>query len=280
MNHKISWLAGSTALLVALVALPAAADDTPAAAATSDPAGSDAAIAAAIQEDTDAAKAILKQSAAFLATQKHFAFTARVSHDTVQANGQKLQFGGTRKVTVRRPDRMRIDAETRRGERRSVYFDGEKISIDLPDDGAYVAVSKPGTLDAAIAYLVDDLETPAPLHEFLTSNFYTGVADRIRSGYEITTETIAERSCHHLAFRTAEVDFQIWVEAGDRPLPCAVVITYKREEASPQFRALFDDWDLSPKASDRVFAYEPPDGAEQLSLQTVTREIHEEVGGE
>ena len=73
---------------------------------------------------------------------------------------------------MRRPDRLRVDATQRNGVRRSLYFDGQKVSIDLPDDQGYVEVEKPGTLDAVIDYLVDDLQTPAPLHEFVKSNYF------------------------------------------------------------------------------------------------------------
>jgi len=44
------------------------------------------------------------------------------------------------------------------------------------------------------------------------------------------------------------------------------VITYEHEEGRPQFRARFDGWDLSPKASDGVFAFEPPKGAERIAF--------------
>jgi hypothetical protein len=280
MSYQIRCLTTIAVLAAMLFTAPVIADEVTGPPGATDEASRDAAIAAAIQADTEAAKAILKRSADFLAAQERFAFTARVSHDTLQPNGQKLQFGAVREVTVRRPDRLRIKSRTRAGKHHNVYFDGKKISIDIPEENAYVAVDKPGTLDSAIDYLVEDLGTPAPLHDFLTSNFYTDAADRIRSGYEIAMETIGERSCQHLAFRLAEVDVQFWIEEGDKPLPCGLVITYKREAASPQFRALFDDWDLSPKSSDRVFDYEPPDGAEQLPLHVALQENRKAVEGE
>ena len=119
--------------------------------------------------------------------------------------------------------------------------------------------------------------TPAPLHDFLSSNFYTNVKDNLRSGFYVEEEKIGKRTCHHLAFRTNVVDVQIWIEDGDRPLPCSVVITYKQEEASPQFWAQFHDWDLSPKTPDRLFEYTAPEGAEKLTLGAAIEEIREEV---
>jgi hypothetical protein len=242
-------------------------------------AAEEAAIEATIEAYTDEVKGLLKQSADFLAAQSSFGFRAHLGFDAVQLNGQKLEFGATRKVTLRRPDRLRVEATQRDGDRRTIFFDGEQIAIDLPEENAYVAVKKPGTLDAAIGYLVDDLDTPAPLHDFLSSNFYDGVEDKILVGFYVEEAAVGERRCHHLAFRSSEVDVQIWIEDGERPLPCRLVITYKQEEGSPQFWAQFHDWDLSPKTPDRLFEYEPPEGAERLALQTAIEEIREDVEG-
>jgi hypothetical protein len=280
MIQKIRCRAAVLALAGVLVVAPVWAEDPPAGDAASDATEQEKAVEAIIEAHTDEARALLKESADFLAAQPKFAFKAHVGFDVVQLNGQKLAFGATRNVTLRRPDHLRVDARQRDGGRRTLLFDGEQITVDLPDENAYVAVKKPGTLDAAIEYLVEDLGTPAPLHDFVSSNFYTNVKDNIRSGFYVEEETIGKRTCHHLAFRTDVIDAQIWIEDGDRPLPCSVVITYKQEEASPQFWAQFHVWDLSPKAPDELFAYTPPEGSEKLSIQTAIQEIRDEVEGQ
>ena len=52
----------------------------------------------------------LKRSADFLAAQKSFSFQTDIAFDVVQANGQVLEFGGTRDYLMRRPDRLRIES--------------------------------------------------------------------------------------------------------------------------------------------------------------------------
>ena len=284
MIQTIRRRAAVLALAWLLVAPAAWAEDPAAGEAASEEAAKEAAdkaaIEATIQANTDEVKGLLKQSADFLAAQPRFGFRAHVGYDVVQLNGQKLEFGATRKTTVRRPDRLRIDVTQRDGDQMALFFNGEQIAIDLPEEKAYVAVKKPGTLDAALGYLVDDLDTPAPLHEFVSSNFFTDVEDKILSGFYVEEAAVGKRRCHHLAFRTAEIDVQIWIEDGERPLPCRLVISHKREEGGPQFWAQFHDWDLSPKTPDSLFEYTPPEGAERLALQTAIAEIREEAGGE
>ena len=50
---------------------------------------------------------------------------------------------------------------------------------------------------------------------------------------------------------------------GDRPLPCSLVITYKKARGHPQFWAQFNEWDLSPSARDKQFEFEPLHVADQ-----------------
>ena len=231
-------------------------------------------------EDLKEVLAELKRSSDFLAAQKSFRFDGHIGFDVVQANGQKLEFGGSRKITVGRPDRLRVESQARDGTEKTMTFDGEAISIDLADENAYVSVPKPGTLDAAIDYLVDDLGVPAPLADLIYSDFYSGVADRIESGFIVGESTIGKCDCLHLAFSTEDIDAQMWVEDGDRPLPYRVVITYKKAEGSPQFWAQFLNWDLSVEAPDSLFEYSPPEGAELIPISVAVREAQEAREGE
>jgi hypothetical protein len=264
------------AALVAVcsLALPAVAQE-----AASRDAALEAKIEAAIQADTEELRTEMKRSADFLAGQASFSVRADIAYEVLQGNGSKLEFGSTRTVTVRRPDRLRIDSRQRDGDRATLYFDGKQIAVDLPDEKAYVAVEKPGTLDEAIDYLVDDLDTPAPLHEFFTSNYYTGLEDRILFGFWVGADQLGEKVCNHYALRTEDVDAQLWIEDGERPLPCRVVITYLDEPGQPQFRAQLLEWDLSPETADGRFAYTPPEGAERMSVQARVKAREAEEGG-
>jgi hypothetical protein len=71
---------------------------------------------------------------------------------------------------------------------------------------------------------------------------------------------IAGKPADHLAVRTADTDFQIWLAQGEQPLPLRVVITYKKEVGQPQFRANLSDWNLAPKIDEAALAFSPPQG--------------------
>jgi hypothetical protein len=195
----------------------------------------------------------------------------------VQSNGQHLAFFETKKALLRRPDRLRVETDEADGDVRTFRFDGKQLSVDLPNDKAYVLVAKPGTVDEMLDYFVDDLGIPVPLNEFFLSNFYDEKQGAIESGFYVDEVTIGKRQCHHLAFRLDDVDIQFWIEDGDRPLPCSLVITYKLAVGAPQYWARFDHWDRSPRASDEQFEFVPPKGAERLSIQAAVAGIRDET---
>ena len=66
----------------------------------------------------------------------------------------------------------------------------------------------------------------------------------------------------HIAGRTAEVDYQVWIASDN--LPRRIVITYKNAPGQPQFWANLSDWNLAPQMSRDAFTFVPPSGAEQI----------------
>ncbi len=220
---------------------------------------------------TQEALADLDRAGAFLGAQSRFSFRADLSYDVMQEDGLLLEFGGTREITVRRPDRMRFDAADRGGATKTLTFDGKTISVDLPGHKAYVSIERPGTLYAAIDHLVDDLGVPAPLEDLIGENFAAKVRPRIQSGYFVESEVFGNRRCNHLAYRLPDVDVQVWIEQGERPLLCRISITYLHEPGRPQFRAQLSDWNLEADVADARFAFQPATGARRIPVQKVAQ---------
>ena len=221
------------------------------------------------------AVASLKRSAAFLAAKKTYRFGAELTFDVLQPNGQMLEFGGSRDVLIRRPDRLRVEAERRDGTVMQLFFDGKSLLIDHPTEDAYIKVETPGTIYAVIDYLVDDLHTPSPLEDFMSENYAADIVNKIESGFYVQHAQLGDTVCEQFAFRTADLDMQIWIQTGDEPLPCRVVISYRHAEGQPQFTAQFRDWNLTPETDDEMFLFVPPKTAERIQIQAMARELRE-----
>jgi len=77
---------------------------------------------------------------------------------------------------------------------------------------------------------------------------------------------VGDTQCHHLLFEQENIDWQIWIDSGQPPLPRKLVITYKQEPGQPQYVATMDNWDLSPAVSKETFEFTPPADAKAVSM--------------
>jgi hypothetical protein len=75
--------------------------------------------------------------------------------------------------------------------------------------------------------------------------------------------------CEHLAFQGGHIDWQIWIEAGESPLPRALVFSEKQQTGRRVYSATIGQWNLSAAASDQQFVFQPPSGAKQVSMSTL-----------
>ena len=215
------------------------------------------------------AMSILKNMSEYLAKAERFSVTIRDGYDAVQASGQKIEYGEVRKVTVSRPDHLRFEIERSDGEKGLVIFDGKEITVYTAKKNVYATVSRPGTLDQAIKYAVDDLKVRVPLALMLVSTLPSELDKLVVSADYVETTTITDVPCDHVAARTSTgVDFQVWVAQGSEPLPRRVVITYKDETGQPQFWADLSNWNLAPEVSDALFTFTPPNGADRIQFLT------------
>ncbi|HYI86496.1 MAG TPA: DUF2092 domain-containing protein [Burkholderiales bacterium] len=212
------------------------------------------------------ARALLMEMAKHLASAQRFSVSVRSDYDAVQPSGEKIAFGEVRKVTVSRPGRLRVEGERSDGARVLTAFTGKEIVLVDLESKVYATAPQPGDLDRAVTHFVGDLGIRLPLAALLLSSLPAALEQRVQSIDYVERTSMYGTPAHHLAARTATVDFQIWILEGERPLIQRVVITYKLSRDRPQYRAALSDWNFAPDVSDAVFALKPPDGAQKVAF--------------
>ena len=208
----------------------------------------------------------LMQAAEFLAKAQRFSVVADIGYDVIQDWGQKLEFGATRKIIVRRPDRIAVDITDRDGTKRGFRFDGKQIAFFGLNEKVYATAQKSGDLDVAFAYFTRDLQMPMPMAELFSNNLPKTIKDKVSEAYWVEEATIDGTSCDHIALRNDLVDMQLWIAKGEKPLPERLVITYKLEDGEPQFWANFHDWNFAPDTPESLFAFTPAEGAVRIAF--------------
>jgi hypothetical protein len=220
-----------------------------------DVAGNDAAV-------DERAIAALATMTDFLKTLQTFSIDSKWSKDEIVDTNMKIQKMATNEITVRRPDRFH--AQMRSDDRDlDFFYDGKTLTVFSVRQNYYATTAVPPTvartLDAARARYGIDI----PLADFLQmaagEDFRSSI---IGAGY-IGTSRIDGVECDHLAIRQAEVDWQVWIEKGQTPVPRRLVVTTKTEPTQPQFIATLT-WNLSPQIDEKQFTFTPPPNASRI----------------
>lgn len=233
-------------------------------------------VPAPVAAQTPDAQAILQNMANQLAKASAFSVTIRSDYDAIQADGQRIAFGELRQLQLQRPALLRIDSQRSDGDKSLVLFDGKAITAFKPEDKVYARVEKPGTVDQAIVYLVQDLQMTVPLARMLLTTLPQELAAKAETVAYVEQDKLTSPPTDHLAIRSADVDLQLWVTQGAQALPRRVVITYRNEPGQPQFRAELTDWNLAPALKPELFAWTPPAGVEQIPFLAPVRPAADE----
>jgi len=218
------------------------------------------------------ADGILKSMSDYLQGLQRFAFEAQETFDEVDPRAPRVHLSNIRRVAVRRPDRFAADAE---GDtlNRSARFDGKKITALDKAQNRYLTVELAGTIDDAIELIEDGYGIVVPLTDFLFSDPYAVLTEGILYGEYLGIHTAAGVPCHHLAFAQRQIEWQIWIEAGERPLPRKLVIAYVEEPGTPQYMATIHRWNVDPEFPEDLFLFTAPEGAEKMDAEAFQRHL-------
>jgi hypothetical protein len=243
---------------------PALAAETAAPAPAPAPAGEPEAI------DPEALETV-RAAAEFLAKAERVAFRIDTQWDAVQPDGQKIEFGATRRVLLRRPSHLRFEGERRDGNRGGLLFDGATITVWDADENVYASAPKAADVEAMTDYLVDELDYPVPLRYLVRRDLPERLTVALRSAQFVGDSKLGDAVCDQIALRNDDVDYQLWIAQGPRRVFRRVVISYRLDDGWPQFRADLSDWNFEPAVDDAKFRFAPPDGAEKIPFAPRSR---------
>lgn len=222
--------------------------------------------AGALRADEAFARSQIDAMSRYLAAQPSLSFNFDTSLDLVTADDQKLTIASSGSVALQRPDKLRV---IRQGGFATVEatFDGKVLSVLNRDALAYAQADLPGTIDALVTFLHDELGRPVPGADLLLTDPAAVLMEGATDVKDLGAGVIDGTVCDHFAVRTADVDWQIWVAQGDAPYPCRYVITNKDVAGWPEYRLDVSSWGKGAAAAE--FAFEAPAGAKLADVREI-----------
>jgi hypothetical protein len=93
----------------------------------------------------------------------------------------------------------------------------------------------------------------------------------LKSAYEVGPALVDGTETNHYAYREENIDWEIWLEKGDRPIPRKLVIVDRTDPARPTFTARLQ-WTPNQPFTDADFAFVPGPDAKKIQLATYKEE--------
>lgn len=214
---------------------------------------------------TPEAQAVLDRMQATFKEMKRYAVTANITRDEVLSFGYKLQHNELARMWVDEPTKLRVEIAGDVKNRTYVY-DGAQLTVFAPDRNVYASTQAPSTLGELVRVLLDN-GVEMPLIDLLYEGSVGSLTNDVRAGLVVGESEVDGVATDHLAFRQANIDWQLWVEKGPRALPRKLLITTRYEVGDPQYQAIIH-WDLKPKLASKDFSFVPPAGATRIPYQS------------
>jgi hypothetical protein len=222
----------------------------------------------AAHADEADAKRLLKAMSDYLASQKAISFDFDSNLDIVSTQQQKITLAASGNVILNRPDKLHV---TRRGgfANMEMSFDGKTVTLLGKNSNMFAQVEAAGTVDQLVDVLRDKYHRPVPGADLLMSDPYKELMPEVTEVKDLGSGVIRGVECDHLAFRTREVDWQIWIAQGANPYPCRYSITSRKVEGSPEYRLDVWNWKAGGQVAADTFKLAIPAGAQKLTPEKV-----------
>ena len=222
-----------------------------------------------VRADEADAKNLVKAMSDYMASQKAISFAYDSILEVVTKDHQKLGLASSGTVILNRPDKLHatrsggfVDVE--------ILFDAKTLTLFGKNTNLYAQVDIPGTIDHLIDELQNKHNRPLPAADLLMTSVDDELMAEVVDVKDLGSGVIGGTECDHLAFRTKEVDWQIWIAQGNRPYPCRYVITSKLIADGPQYSIQVRDWKTGDEVAADDFSFKNQTKAKKIDLKDMS----------
>lgn len=215
------------------------------------------------------AKHIFKVMSEYIASKRTFSFTFEANLEVITSDIQKLDFLSSGSVIVSRPNKIDL---TRTGgfANFQLAYDGKTLGILDKSRNVFAKMEISGSIDDLVNVLSLDYGMVLPAADLLSSNPYEAMMSNVTDIKDLGIGVIGGRKCDHLAFRTRDTDWQIWIAEGDQPYPCRFTITSKLMAQAPNYTIQIANWKTDGKVSADDFQIKTPAGAKEVKINDLS----------
>jgi hypothetical protein len=212
-----------------------------------------------------AAVETLKRMTTFLDGLQQFSVNTHSIIEEMHASKHRVDYDVSASVTIKRPNKLRA---VRTGELmgESFFYDGKTLTVYKPSEKAYATEKGLDTIETMITFARETAGALLPSADLLYRNAFPLLMQDVTLAVVVGKPVINGVKYDHLLFSRPDVDFQIWIAQGKRPLPARYTVTETGTPALLSISTVLRDWNIAPAVDDAQFKFVPPKGAKAISF--------------
>jgi hypothetical protein len=221
--------------------------------------------AAPAQAEENEAKSLFMAMSDFLAQQPAISVSFDATVEIVTADLEKVGFASSGALNMSRPDKLRV---TRKGGLADVemVYDGKTLAAYGKNLNVFAKAPFEGGIDGLIETLRFEYGLELPAADLLSASPSEIMMSNVSSAKALGEGVVRGQACDHLAFRTAEADWQIWIAQGDKPFPCRFTITSKMTALAPTYDIQFSGWTSGADVPKDDYQLKTAEGAKEVKF--------------
>lgn len=221
---------------------------------------------------SEQAEKVLRQMADYLGKLPAFSCKAE-SMINVTSNGQDEKVNTKMTIRLERPNKLAMIVDDG-AMGLTVVSDGKQLTQYLPMTKLYAVKEVPATYAEMTEIGQPVSRTMIGMAGALVPSnpeeFYKNLMSEVTESKYLGQEKVGDVECHHLQFVRKDFDWEVWIEAGERPVPLKVkpdLTKQMAEEGAGQlkfdFTVTLSDWNVAPKFTPDDFTFTPPGDAQE-----------------
>ena len=208
---------------------------------------------------------VVKTMSAYMMGLKSFQFRTDETAEGVAPVGGvrlKVQYASQRTIAVKRPGQFAGEVGGDLTRRKLWMQDGKLTFLDL-DELQWMVTPIAADPKETMQALRDQSGMIIPLAALVSRDLHAAIREHADFAAYLGLHSVGDEACHHVIFRGQGYVWQLWISAGDRPLPLKFVVTNLSESEQPQQIVRLMDWKINPSLSDGRFKPDIPAKAKE-----------------
>jgi len=208
--------------------------------------------------------ALLMNSYRYMGKLKHFSIDAVTTSDDTWLDDMVVTYTHHVHIDLMRPGQLRVITSGDLKEK-EYYINNGHFTVYDALTNYYGELEVPKNIDKALDFLFEKYDIKTALANILYIDLDRRIPP-VSKGYYFGMSDIDEVACHHIGFVTATQEYQVWIEADEKPLIRKFIIIDKTEPEMLRSGTRLR-WEVDPELDDGIFYFHPPKGAIKIDIE-------------